>query len=269
MNRELSASSCRLIFKEARKYLLRFPQVSNTLIDKYLDEWKCNIPNSIEDLLEGVLLSVRNRQGMPNTITDNDVENLKAYLFGYNPRKIQCEFQNNWKQVFKIIESQYHPKGNLDINNERCYWAIFCKAVVSASNFLARFANMNEFNQFVEAFYLNEYTRVALPLLLEREVRGMGFALACDFLKDNGFPKFVKPDVHIKAIFNGLEISDSDDDYQVFKDVIRFSEKIGEIPFRVDKIFWLVGSGRFYDDDIKIQTNRDEFILEVKKLLDR
>ena len=71
----------------------------------------------------------------------------------------------------------------------------------------------------------------------------MGFALACDFLKENGYPEFAKPDVHIKKIFNGLGLSDSNDDYEVFKDVIRVSELVNGLPYRVDKLFWLVGSG--------------------------
>jgi len=155
----------------------------------------------------------------------------------------------------------------LDINNKRCYWAIFCKAVISASNFLIRFSDLKDFTKFVESFYLNENTRVALPLLLAREIEGMGFALACDFLKDNGYPEFIKPDIHIKKIFNGIGLSDSNDDYEVFKDVIRFSETIGELPFKVDKMFWLVGSGNFYIDKIKIPTMRDEFIENINRSL--
>lgn len=263
MKRVLSASDCRIIYDEARKYLLSFNEIDSVLLDKYLDEWKGNIPASIEDLLEGMLSSVKNRQAMPNTI--GDVENLRPYLYDFKPDRILDEFHNDWKQVFIKIKSEHKPKGRLDINNQRCYWAIFCKAVISASNFLARFSDVKHFNEFVEAFYLNEYTRVALPLLLEREVDGMGFALACDFLKDNGYPKFVKPDTHIKKIFKGIGLTDSDDDYEVFKDVIRFSETIGELPFRVDKMFWLVGSGNFYDDEIKIQTSRNQFINTINR----
>jgi thermostable 8-oxoguanine DNA glycosylase len=111
---------------------------------------------------------------------------------------------------------------------------ILYEATISASNFLARFDNVDKFNNFVKTFYFNEYTQVALPLLLAKEIDGLGFALACDFLKDNGYPEFVKPDVHIKKIFKGIELSDSDEDYEVYKDVIRFAKEIGEIPFRVD-----------------------------------
>nr|QNO44219.1 hypothetical protein JAFNDAPN_00001 [Methanosarcinales archaeon ANME-2c ERB4]QNO46539.1 hypothetical protein HKKCGBCL_00016 [Methanosarcinales archaeon ANME-2c ERB4] len=162
------------------------------------------------------------------------------------------------------IKNDYEPPGRMTIDNPKSYWVIFCKSVFSASHFLSQFSELEEFDNFVSQFYLNEYTRVALPLLLEKEVFGLGFALACDFLKENGYPKFVKPDVHIKAIFHGIGISKSDSDYDIFKDVIRFSEDIKELPYCVDKLFWLVGSGRFYLDEVKINTNRDEFIGRIK-----
>jgi len=57
-----------------------------------------------------------------------------------------------------------------------------------------------------------------------------------------------------------MGVCTSKSDFDVFKDVIRFSNEIEELPYRVDKLFWLVGSGNFYLDNIKVRTNRDEFI---------
>lgn len=270
MKKELSSSDCKRIYKEARNYVLSFKGVNETLLDKYLDKWKNNAPTSIEDLLERMLNSVQNKRDMPNTI--GKVENLKSYLCDFKPDQIIAEFHDDWKQVFDKIKTDYKPKSKMDINNPRSYWVIFCKAVISASNFLRKFSDLKDFTKFVELFYLNEYTRVALPLLLDREIEGMGFALACDFLKENGYPEFIKPDIHIKKIFNGIGLSDSNDDYEVFKDVIRFSQTIGELPFKVDKMFWLVGSGNFYDAEDKNlkkrdTTRRDRFIENINRSL--
>jgi thermostable 8-oxoguanine DNA glycosylase len=41
-------------------------------------------------------------------------------------------------------------------------------------------------------------------MLISREVKGIGFPLACDFLKEMGFTGFAKPDVHIKTIFKAV-----------------------------------------------------------------
>ena len=254
------------IYAKAWEYLLSFKEVNRSIINKHLDEYKEDNPESLEDVLYAILESVKNRQGMPKAI--GRIENIEPYLCGFNPTRIIEEYNNDWKRLFLTIQSKCKPPGRMLIDNPQNYWVQMCKAIISASNFVARFSDMREFNTFVERFYLNEYTRVALPLLLEKEIFGMGFALACDFLKENGYPKFVKPDVHIKAIFNGLGISNSESDYEVFKDVIRFSETIGELPYKVDKLFWLIGSGDFYlVYDKRIPTNPDEFIERTRKQL--
>jgi hypothetical protein len=76
----------------------------------------------------------------------------------------------------------------------------------------------------------------------------------------------VKPDTHIKAIFFGIGISKSKDDYIIYNDVIEFFNTINKIPYEVDKLFWLVGNGQFYREEpaIKIKTNHNLFINRVK-----
>lgn len=249
------------IFDKARKYLLSFDGVNENMIDKHLNNWKDRKPKSAEELLFSMLSSFSERQAMPNAI--GDIEKLRPYLEGFNPKRI-IEKYNDWEELFRTIKANYKPPGRMVIDNPRSYWVSFCKTILSASHFLSQFSNIEEFDNFVSQFYLNEYTRVALPLLLEKEIIGVGFALACNFLKESGYPKFIKPDVHIKAIFYGTGISKSNSDYEIFKDAIRFSEEINELPYCVDKLFWLVGSGFFYLDNMRISTNRDGFIENIK-----
>jgi len=45
------------------------------------------------------------------------------------------------------------------------------------------------------------------------------------------------------------------------------SEAVGEDAYTVDKIFWLISSGRFYLVDINIGRKRDEFIKYAKKMI--
>ncbi|GAG19666.1 unnamed protein product, partial [marine sediment metagenome] len=133
------------------------------------------------------------------------------------------------------------------------------------SRFLSRFHDLKEFDDFTKNFISNPDTRIGLPLLLKEEIHGFGFALACDFLKENVNPKFVKPDTHIKDIFKGICISKSNaSDFEVFTDVVKFSECICEVPYRVDKLFWLVGSGKFYLQRIGTKENGELKTLEVR-----
>jgi hypothetical protein len=86
-------------------------------------------------------------------------------------------------------------------------------------------------------------------------------------LKEIGFFNFAKPDVHLKRIFTELHLSATADDYRVFKAIIRVAQHAGVTPFRVDKLFWLIGSGRFHLDNIELPSYRDEFIAQAKERL--
>ncbi len=86
-------------------------------------------------------------------------------------------------------------------------------------------------------------------MLLSHEIVGFGFALSCDFLKELGYVNFPKPDVHLRDIFTALELcEDKNDDYHLFKAIIRVSANANVTPYNADKVFWLVGSGYFYED---------------------
>lgn len=60
---------------------------------------------------------------------------------------------------------------------------------------------------------------------------------------------FAKPDIHLKDIFKGLELCPpKSSDYEVFRAIIRVAQNVDVTPYNVDKLFWLVGSGYFYND---------------------
>ena len=264
---EIKEKDYQKIFEMAKTYLLSFERVDNTILERHLNYWKNRKPKSMNEMLKAMLVHAKNRRMMNNAI--GNIENLRSLLFDFEPSIIVEKYGSDWKKLFHTIHKNCAPPGRMEINNPKNCWVIFCKTILSASKFLSKFSSVKEFDEFVAYFYPNEYTRLALPLLLKEEIYGYGFALACDFLKENGYPEFVKPDVHIKDIFYGIGISNSKHDYEVFKDVIRFSKVINEIPYVVDKLFWLVGSGYFYltYPNERIKTDKRKFIEQVKTSL--
>jgi len=66
-------------------------------------------------------------------------------------------------------------------------------------------------------------------------------------------------------IFSNLGLAASTEPYEVYKSVIEMSEAVGEDAYTVDKIFWLISSGRFYLVDINVGRKRDEFIAYAKR----
>jgi hypothetical protein len=215
------------MFEMGKEYLLKF--VDENLLNKHLYLGEKEKPKTINSLFRGLIESLSNRRNMPQTI--GDIEKLKRVLYDFSPYQVRKEYGDDWEKLFHRVKKECNPKGQMILENKRSYWVIFCRGAVSAAEFLSRFSSFNEFDEFVTHFYFNEYTRAALPMLIGKEIRGIGFALTCDFLKENGYTDFVKPDVHIKTIFIGLGIcKPKSDDYQVFKEVVRFSRIIGKNP---------------------------------------
>ncbi|MBN1833466.1 MAG: hypothetical protein JW896_15280 [Deltaproteobacteria bacterium] len=232
-------------FNKAGDYLLSLEGVTEEMIDAHLSDWKNRKPRNISGLFRAFLLHAQNRQGMPNSI--GNIDKLGFLLFDFQPRKVADSY-TSWENLFDALtESGYKPPGPLDKGNPKSYWVIYCKSIISIANFLASYQNMDEFNTFVAGFLTNEFSRLALPLLLKEELFGFGFALACDFFKEIGYTEFVKPDTHLNDIARGLGISQAQTDFGIFKDVEAYCKRIGKLPYEVDKLFWLVGSGRFYN----------------------
>lgn len=85
-------------------------------------------------------------------------------------------------------------------------------------------------------------------MILEAEIEGIGYPLACDFLKDLGFVNYGKPDVHIIKIFVDIGLCPTGaSPYQIQKIISQIADAAEVSAFAVDKVFWLIGSGYFYD----------------------
>ena len=107
-------------------------------------------------------------------------------------------------------------------------------------------------------------TKMALPLLISTKISGIGFSLACDCLKELGFLDYPKPDVHLIEVYSQLGLSKKDP-ISVFEAIVDMAEFCKEIdpdvtPYKIDKIMWLICSGKFYLDGISIGKHKEDFI---------
>ncbi|MDP3385956.1 MAG: hypothetical protein Q8S24_01875 [Eubacteriales bacterium] len=203
--------------------------------------------------------SLQNRNQMPMVIKfDINRITLNEIFFDFEPKKIinfydEQSLYSRFKEAFNVKNA----------DSPRNLWLQYAKFVLSASRFMSRFKTGKQFDQFIKVFSKNDLTRAALPILLSKEIAGLGFALACDFVKELGYSEYPKPDVHLNTIFSQLDICDNDD-YEVYKAIIRMAAACGKTAYQVDKVFWLISSGRYYLDDIVIKGKRTEFIERVK-----
>ena len=254
----------------ARDFLLRSgvgkgltPEVVETYL--YLD--KSTRPKTIAGLYERMLGSAQSANMKAGVIGGSigGVGNLGSVLCGFEPSRVLEKYQSGWEAVLDDVVAHLKPRGTIR-RTPRSIWPRYCRTILSAARFLVQFESANDFYTFVDFFDEDERARAALPLLLEEEIEGFGFALACDFVMGLGYENFSKPDVHIKEIFQSLGLCPwGSSDYEVFKAVARVARNAGVTPYNVDRLFWLIGSGYFQEElrvgkEGRIGSRKKEFI---------
>jgi len=265
-------------YKLAKDYLpsLNIAGVTASVIEKYLNPLTLNPkPTSKEGIYQRILESAQNANMKPGVIGGaiGGVEKLSIVLEGFKPRAVIDKYAGDWEAILNDIEEKLKPKGKVR-RTSRGIWPHYCQTILSAANFVEQFLSASDFFSWVDFFDKDDRARASLPMLLSREIEGFGFALSCDFLKEMGYVKFPKPDIQLRYIFKALSLChEKADDYQLFKAVIRLAGHAEVSAYNADKVFWLIGSGKFYNDlhigkQGKIGSRKKEFIEYAKPLLE-
>lgn len=243
----------RQIYRLARAYLpsLNIAGVTDALIEKYLNPLLIHPkPTSIEELYRHMLQSAQEAHMKAGVIggSINGVDNLASVLDGFNPATVLSKYEDNWESLLNQIVKELKPRGQIR-RMPKSIWPRYCKTILSAAAFLEQFASADDFFRWVDFFDKDDRARASLPMLLDYEIDGFGFALSCDFLKELGYTNFPKPDVHLRDIFAALELCpEGNDQYHLFKSITRVAAHANVTPYNADKTFWLIGSGNFYAD---------------------
>jgi hypothetical protein len=267
------------IYHLAKDYLpsLKITDVTAVLVEKYLNPLSLNPkPTTKEAIYHRILESAQNANMKAGVIgrAIGGVEKLAPVLEGFNAKAILVKYAGDCDSILDDIVEKLNPNGEVR-RTSRSIWPHYCQTILSAANFIEQFSSASDFFRWVDFFDKDERARASLPMLLSREIEGFGFALSCDFLKEMGYINFPKPDVHLRDIFTALSLCpNKSDDYQLFKAVIRVANHAGVSPYNADKVFWLIGSGYFYNDlhlgnKGRVGSCKKEFIEYAKPLLER
>ena len=214
-------------------------------------------PETFKEIYEVVLSTLQDYQTMPNTIKFN----IEEYKTKY--RELLCDFDisqvANKTEEQLFTEFKYFSKRTIEAKSN---WGKWLKGALSSAKFLCKFNTVQEFLETIEFLDKNNDTREACALWLQKHIHGMGFALACNFLKDIGFENFAKPDVHIKDVLVGAKLSD-DDELKVYEIVVEMAEIKKTTAFKIDRLIWLVCSGNFFHHNITVKGQKMELIKAV------
>jgi hypothetical protein len=262
---EVQAQLDRRMYRLAESFVLGLPGVTREMLDRRLTPDPAEQrPGDMRGVYLQMLRSMQSPQAMPRVIGGSigGVERLGAVLFDFDPARVAAAYSTDadaCARMFADIKERLAPTGKLrDAPNST--WPKFCRAAASGAAFLARFDGAPAFYRWVEEHDTGVEERMGAAAEIERQVYGMGFALACDFLKGLGFHNFSKPDVHLKDIFPAVGLSESMRDRDLFRAISRIAHNVGAAPYAVDMLFWLVGSGDFTPDGPRFPGTKARFI---------
>lgn len=262
------------IYKVAYNYLLNLlpKEVSENTLKWYFISNHCD---SISEIYERLLWSAQNRQAMPNVIQYYIEwirkwrrEEIKKIIHDYDFDRIITQAPETLLDIFE----KYYPITNRQPN---WYWNIWCNAIIDWAWFMKNFNTVKDFDAFVKTYNKDVETRRKLAWYIANEIqlgnwhkwiKWLWEALVCDFLKEIGYFEYLKPDVHIKDICYWAWFCWSDD-ISVFNKMTQIAYDNNITPYHLDKLFWLICSGNFYNQGIKIWSHKKEFIEILKKEL--
>ena len=246
----------KLLYETAYKILLSMlPQrLTEKDLDKYLQGNRFN-PKDLKEVYRAFIRTAQNYQFMPNVIQFDNRESTIAEILHDFDYKYVCllnpdDLFDEFKSAFGILSEKS--------------WRLWSKAVVDSAKFICSFKSINEFNEFVT----KSKDLKTVPLLISKKIRGIGFALACNALKDIGYLDYVKPDVHLIDICDALGITGRDQ-IEVFDAMQQIAKDNNITPYKLDKVLWLVCSGYFYEEQIRVKGRKEELINKVKGLQEK
>lgn len=254
------------LYQAAYDFLVNRPGATREMVERHLSPLPTSQrPTTLAGIYEHLLESAQNATMSPKVIGGaiGGIANLWSVLLEFEPRAIAGAFGLDDARVLDAVIAALHPTGQVR-RVPQGLWPRFCRTITTGAAFLSQFEDADDFFRWVDSFDGDPRSRPALPLVISREVAGIGFALACDFIKDLGYHNFGKPDTHIKKLLAALGICTSDDDFVVFQALTAMAQRAGVPVFALDTLLWLIGSGNFYRDGVKIGSHREAFIQHLK-----
>ncbi len=250
------------IFSYSYDYLLSISEgiVTKDEVDSFINNVDVVNLSSISDAYEVLLVILQDFQMYPNVIK-------------YSERKDEIKKTIHFPDLDYISKLSPSELANYFIdkynsNSNRC-WLQYSKGLVSGAKFLVSFKDFDEFKNVCDSFDKNNTTREAFALLLQTKIDNMGFAIACNWLKELGYINYPKPDIHMKDICYAFGLIDENKkDMDCFEAMCHIADKCKVDPYKLDKVWWLICSGNFYRYGKKLpnpQKNKQDFIERIKK----
>lgn len=221
-------------------------------------------PNSLNRVFEVLVRSAQNADMKKNVVGKSlagGIASLSRVLFNFDPTRVTKTYSNDADKLLQDILQKLKPSGAIR-KEANSIWPQFCKSVLSGAKFVSRFKDADDFHAWADLFDCDERARQALPLLISDQIIGFGQPLACNFLMGLGYTKFGKPDRWVTRILVELQLAESKESRHIQEAIARIASSSHVAPFEVDKLLYLIGSGKFELDNQnrKLPSSAEPFI---------
>ncbi len=230
-----------------------------------------NSQTTLSAIYRRLLVSCQNRVMMTNLIKfDKNNKDFAELLADFNPVKVLEKYKSA-DDLFNAFNNTFYI--NKDHNE---LWKLFAQSVIDSAVFITKFKDVADFRKSIDDIAAHFPETMLIPNLISEEIRGLGPVLACDFIKEIGYINYAKPDVHIEYIItNYFYDGEKTSHKKILNKVQGIAKDAGVSTFEVDKILWLIASGKYYDvkqleptiivkSEHSEKSLRDEFLFFLK-----
>ncbi|MGP1505523.1 MAG: hypothetical protein ACTTIR_07875 [Eggerthia catenaformis] len=217
-----------------------------------------------EDVFELLANILQDFQMYSNVIKFNERKNdIKDILHDYDINYISQLNEDDLVNIFKF---------RFKFEKETL-WRRYSRSLIDLAKFFSSFKDINEFRNVCDAMNISYVSREAFALFLSKKIYNMGFAIACNILKELGYLEYIKLDVHMIDIcrklftnnFENIKINSEEEKILTFEIMTEIANDANVSPYNLDKVWWLICSGNFYRYDVKIPSHKVDFINSAKK----
>jgi hypothetical protein len=204
---------------------------------------------TLDDIYRRLVFSLQNRGMMPNVI--GDVNRLGPVLCEFSPGAVREKYDHDDRRLFEDMSRVSEESGKKVRTGKGSMWRLFASGCLDAAHYLEKFSSRDDFYSYVEKWCQDADIVSAFPLFLSQQnIKGLGPALAADFLMEIGVTALAKPDVHTRRAlaFAGLIPPGKVPDLAVIRVFHSASRAMGPADFPpviLDRILWQLGSGKF------------------------
>lgn len=235
------------IYSYCHDYLLDAKPSNVTIpqIDSLVSEADSEHCSGLDGVYRMLAIVLQDYQGLPNSIKFFERETTyRELLCDYDVSKVAKLSRD---EIYRKFTDAYTFETK---NPKRSNIRKYTYGLHDGAVFLNGFKDYGSFKKFVNNFGRDKYTKEALPLLLEEEIFGLGFASACNWLKELGFKEYPKPDTHMIDAFSSIGLCNKDP-ISCYKAMVDVAAQCNVEPYKLDKVIWLICSQDFYRLGVK------------------